>query len=119
MLGTLSAVDCADTPNSVTIVPSAGGASITMSLDAATTELDDDSNNAKITDCATLASTYLNARTKAEGIEAADGSIVAERIEQNPGDGNGNGNEVRFEGIVISAACPEFDRSCNVVTGLT
>jgi hypothetical protein len=106
VLGTLSAVDCADTPNSVTIVPSAGGASITMSLDAATTEIDDDSNNVKITDCATLASTYLNARTKAEGIEAADGSIVAERIELNPGDGNGNGSEVRFEGIVISAACP-------------
>jgi hypothetical protein len=105
--GTLDAVDCGATPNTATIAPSGGGAAITMSFDAATTEIVDDSTDAKVPDCATLAANYLNAAVKAEGTQATDGSIVADSIELNPGKRNdGAAQDVHFSGVVQSATCP-------------
>ena len=107
VLGTLSAVDCGATPNTITIAPSNGGASVVMSFDATTTRITDDSAHSMIKDCATLAGNYLNAPAKAEGSQAADGSIVADRIELNPGEGKpGGGEDVHFGGIVQSENCP-------------
>ena len=107
VLGTLNAVDCGATPNTATIAPSGGGTTVIMSFDTATTEIVDDSTNAKVADCATFAANYLNARVKAEGTQAADGSIVADRIELNPGKGKGDpGQDVHFNGVVQSVSCP-------------
>jgi hypothetical protein len=106
-IGKLSAVDCGATPNIVTIAPSDGGTSVIMSFDATTTEIFDDSTHAKVPDCATLAANYLNAPVKAEGAQAADGSIIADRIELNSGAGKGRpGEDVHFSGIVQSENCP-------------
>jgi hypothetical protein len=105
--GTLSAVDCVASPNTVTIAPSGGGASVVMSFDATTTEIVDDATQTKVPDCNTLASNYLNAPVKAEGTQAADGSIVADAIELNPGqEGGGGGQDVHFRGTVQSENCP-------------
>ena len=107
--GTLSAVDCGASPNTITVTPSDGGAAVVMSFDATITEIVDDSTHTKITDCTTLASNYLNAPAKAEGAQAGDGSIVADSIELKPGDGGGSGGgggDVHFDGVVQSENCP-------------
>ncbi|HVN27684.1 MAG TPA: DUF5666 domain-containing protein, partial [Candidatus Binataceae bacterium] len=61
--------------------------------------------HAVISDCATLASTYLNAPAKAEGVQSATGPIVADEIELNPGQ-SGGGEDNEFSGTVQSENCP-------------
>jgi len=124
--GTLSAVSCSTSPNTVTIAPSDGGASITMSFDAMTTEIVDDKTQTKIPDCNALASNYVNAPVKAEGTQASDGSIVADSIELNPGQAErgGGGEDVHFDGIVQTENCPnsivvQKSDSTNVTINIT
>ena len=111
VVGKLSAVECVAAPNTVTIAPSDGGASVTMSFDATTTQIVDEATHSKIPDCLTLQGNYPNAPARADGVQAADGSIVADRIELNPGDGGSGGGgggseDVRFGGTVQSENCP-------------
>ena len=125
VVGKLSAVDCGAKPNTVTIAPSDGGASVTMSFDATTTEVVNDSTDTKVPDCATLAGNYLNAPVKAEGTQAPDGTTVADSIELNPGAGKGGqGENVHFSGVVQSENCPasivvQRSDSTNVMVTIT
>lgn len=102
--GTLSAVDCASTPNSFTIVPSEGGSPVVMSFDPATTHIVDDATSTTITDCATLAG-FVNSQAQAEGTQNSSGGIDAARLELNPQSDQGE-KETEFSGVVQSENCP-------------
>jgi hypothetical protein len=106
--GTLSAVDCTATPNTITVTPSDGGTAVLMSFDPTTTTIIDDSTGAAVPDCATLAGNYTGAPVDAEGTTDASGGVTATRIELNPssGDSGGGGEDTGFKGVVQSGSCP-------------
>ncbi len=102
--GTLSAVNCTSTPNTVTITPKDGGTAVTMTFDTSTTHIVDESNGTVITSCDTLANNYLSAPAEAEGQQASDGSIAASNITLNPT--SEDAQDVNFDGTVQSENCP-------------
>lgn len=105
--GTLTAVDCNASPNTLTVTPAGGGAAVTMSFDPAVARIMDDATDTVVTDCATLAGNFLNAPAKAEGIQSASGDIEASEVELNPGEeGNPPSHEANFRGVVQSENCP-------------
>ncbi len=104
--GTLTAVDCNATPNTLTITPGNGGTAVVMSFDPTVTQITDESTDTVITSCATLAGDFINAPAKAEGVETASGGINATEVQLNPSQNNPQPEEVHFSGIVQSENCP-------------
>ena len=103
--GTLSAVDCTATPNTLTVTPSDGGTAVLMSFDPTTTTIIDDNTGAATTDCATLAGDYTGSPADAEGTIDSSGGVTATRVELNPS-GDGGGEDLSFKGTVQSESCP-------------
>ncbi len=112
--GTLSAVDCVASPNTLTVTPSKGGADVLMNFDPATATIIDDSTGTAITSCSTLSASYIGAPVDAEGTTDTSGAITASRVELNPstdgeGEGSGSGGsseDISFKGTVSSESCP-------------
>jgi hypothetical protein len=102
--GTLTAVDCSATPNTVTITPSDGGAAVMMDFDPATTQIIDESTGTAITTCSDLAAD-VNDPVEAEGQQNSSGGITADQINVNPSSED-SGEDVSFSGTVTSESCP-------------
>lgn len=113
--GTLTAVDCADTPNTVTITPSDGGTAVMMSFDPTTTQIVDQSTGNAITTCSGLAAD-VNDPVEAEGQQNSSGGLVATQINVNPNtqDSGNQQEDVSLSGTVSSENCPD---SITVDTG--
>jgi hypothetical protein len=109
--GTLTAVDCGSTPNTLTITPSGGGAAVLMSFDPATAQMVDESTGTPITTCADLAAD-VNDPAEAEGHQDS-GGIVADEVKVNPTSEDDSG-DVSLSGTVSAENCPS---SISVDTG--
>jgi hypothetical protein len=105
--GTLTAVDCVASPNTLTVAPSKGGTAVLMAFDTATTIIIDDATGSAITSCSTLASNYIGDPADAEGVLNSSGGITATHVELNPSpSGGGGGEDASFKGRVQSESCP-------------
>ena len=107
--GTLTAVDCTATPNTLTVTPSDSGTAVLMSFDPTTTTIIDDATGTAITDCSTLSASYTGSPVDAEGATNTSGGVTASRVELNPssdGGGDGGGEDTSFKGTVTSESCP-------------
>lgn len=103
--GTLSAVDCNASPNTITITPSDGGTAVMMSFDPTTTQIIDESTGNAITTCSDLAAD-VNDPVEAEGHQNSSGGVIADQVNVNP-NSEDDQEDVSLSGTVTSESCPD------------
>ncbi|MGH7863592.1 MAG: DUF5666 domain-containing protein [Candidatus Binataceae bacterium] len=118
--GTLSAVSCDSTPQTFTV--SNDVTSVTMAIDPATTELENEDTDSPIATCEDLAA-LIGSPAKAEGIVNPDSTITAEELEVGSGEDDGDVDDeddgdvmddAEFDGTIASTECPN---SITVIRG--
>ncbi len=105
--GTLAAVDCTATPNTLTVATSSGDD--TMSFDPSATIIQNDATGNRIVTCADLAS-YAGQSpatpVAAQAIVNSSGALAATEVDLYPSDSPGGSENLDFKGAVASSDCP-------------